>query len=260
MRIVRFAAHGKVKYGILKGDVISGLSRSPFVQFRRSHGSFAVDKSSYKLTEVRLLAPCRPSKLICLGLNYRAHAEELKLPLPQVPLIFFKPSTAVINPEDKITLPRNYKRVDYEGELAVVMGRKAKDVPEDRVKEFVLGYTCFNDVTERHNQKDDGQWTRAKGYDTFAPMGPWIETELDSDNLMVETCLNGELKQSSRTSDLIFGVPSLVSFISSVMTLLPGDIIATGTPSGIDRMNPGDVVEVKIEGIGTLRNYVVSLE
>ena len=260
MRIVRFAAQGKVTYGILKGNVISGLRGSPFVQFRRSRGTFALDGNSYRLEEVRLLAPCSPSKIVCLGLNYRAHAEETKLAMPSIPLIFLKPSTAVISPEDKITLPRNYKRVDYEGELAVVIGRQAKDVPEDKAEEFVLGYTCFNDVTERHNQKDDGQWTRAKGYDTFAPIGPWIETELATDDLKIETYLNGELKQSSRTSDLIFGVPKLISFISGVMTLLAGDVIATGTPSGIGRISQGDVVEVKIEGIGTLRNYVVSLE
>jgi len=242
----------------LKDDIISGLSVSPFVHFRRSSESFQLDGSTYDLDRVKLLAPCRPSKIVCLGLNYRAHAEETRLSIPAVPLIFLKPSTAVINPEDGIVLPRGYRRVDYEGELAVVIGRKAKDIPEDKAKQYVIGYTCFNDVTERHNQKDDGQWTRGKGYDTFAPIGPWIETELNPDDVKVETYLNGEVRQSARTSDLIFGISKLISFISGVMTLLPGDVIATGTPSGIGRINPGDVVEVKIEGIGTLRSRVVA--
>lgn len=204
-----------------------------------------------------MLSPCLPSKIVCLGLNYRSHVEETKLPLPTVPLIFLKPSTAVIGPDDEIVLPRLSRRVDYEGELGMVIGRKAKDVPEDKAREHVIGYTCLNDVSERHNQAEDGQWTRAKGYDTFAPIGPCIETEVDPDNLKLETYLNGELRQSANTSDLIFAVSKLISFVSSVMTLLPGDIIATGTPSGIGRVNPGDVVEVRIEGIGTLRNPVV---
>jgi len=193
---------------------------------------------------------------VCLGLNYRSHAEETKLDIPKVPLIILKPSTAVIGPGSEIILPPNSMRVDYEGELGVVIGRKAKDVPQDKWQEYVLGYTCVNDVSERFNQAEDGQWTRAKSYDTFAPIGPCIETGINPDNLKLETRLNGELRQSARTGDLIFGVPSLISFISGVMTLLPGDIIATGTPAGIGPMNPGDVVEVTIEEIGTLRNPV----
>jgi len=175
-----------------------------------------------------------------------------------VPLIFLKPSTAVIGPDDKIILPRTSRRVDYEGELAAVIGREAKDVPQNQAKDYVLGYTCFDDVSERYFQKEDGQWTRAKSFDTFAPMGPWIETEIDPNDLKLETYLNGELRQSARTSDLIFGIAELVSFISSVMTLLPGDVIASGTTSGIGRMNPGDIVEVRIEKIGNLRNFVVA--
>jgi len=193
-----------------------------------------------------------------LGLNYRSHAEETKLPIPSVPLIFLKPSTAIIGPEDEIILPSSSRHVDYEGGLGVVIGKKAKDVPQNQAKDYVLGYTCFNDVTERHIQKEDGQWTRAKSFDTFAPMGPWIETEVSPDDLKLETYLNGELRQSVRTSDLIFGIAEMVSFISGVMTLLPGDVIASGTPVGIGRMNPGDVVEIRIEKIGNLRNSVVS--
>jgi 2-keto-4-pentenoate hydratase/2-oxohepta-3-ene-1,7-dioic acid hydratase in catechol pathway len=180
----------------------------------------------------------------------------MKLPVPSLPLIFLKPSTAVIGPDDKIVLPRDWKRIDFEGELGVVIGKKAKDVLENEAKDFVLGYTCFNDVSDRHAQAADGQWTRAKGYDTFAPIGPWIETEANPDNLKLETYLNGELRQSASTSDLIFDISKLVSFISSIMTLLPGDIIATGTPSGVDPMKPGDTVEVRIQNIGTLKNFV----
>jgi len=205
-----------------------------------------------------LLAPCLPSKVVCLGLNYRNHAEEFKLDIPPVPLIFLKPSTSVIGPDDNIVLPRVATRVDYEGELGVIIGKEAKDVSENTFTEFVLGYTCFNDVTERHMQKVDGQWTRAKSFDTFGPLGPWIETDIEPDDLKLETYLNGELRQSIRTSNLIFKIPKLVSFISSVMTLLPGDVIATGTPSGVNRMKPGDIVEVTIENIGTLKNSVVA--
>jgi 2-keto-4-pentenoate hydratase/2-oxohepta-3-ene-1,7-dioic acid hydratase in catechol pathway len=258
LRIVRFSVQGKVKYGVFEGDVIRGLRGSPFARFKNSGSFHKLDGSTYKLAEVRLLAPCAPSKIVALGLNYPRHAEETKMPLPSLPLIFLKPSTAVIGPDDEIVLPRDSSRVDYEGELGIVIGRKAKDVPRDRVKDYILGYTCVNDVSERHVQKADGQWTRAKGYDTFAPIGPWIETEVSPNDLKLETYLNGELGQSARTSELIFGVAELVRFISGVMTLLPGDVIATGTPSGIGRMSSGDVVEVKIEGIGTLRNFVVA--
>jgi 2-keto-4-pentenoate hydratase/2-oxohepta-3-ene-1,7-dioic acid hydratase in catechol pathway len=258
VRIVRFVAQGKTKYGLLTKNTISGLRGSPFSHFEHLSSPSVLDGNTYKLDKVRLLAPCLPSKIICLGLNYRSHVEELKLPMPPVPLIFLKPSTAVIGPDDKIILPRGWKRIDYEGELGVVIGKKAKDVPEEAAKKYVLGYTCFNDVSDRHAQAADGQWTRAKGYDTFAPTGPWIETEANPDNLKLETYLNGELRQSTSTSDLIFGISKLISFISSIMTLLPGDVIATGTPSGIGPMNPGDVAEIKIQNIGTLRNFVVA--
>jgi 2-keto-4-pentenoate hydratase/2-oxohepta-3-ene-1,7-dioic acid hydratase in catechol pathway len=194
-----------------------------------------------------------------LGLNYHSHAEELKLPIPANPLLFLKPSTSVIGPEDDIVYPDSSERVDYEAELAVVIKAKAYRVPQDGALDYVLGYTCFNDVTARDLQKKDVQWTRAKSFDTFAAIGPHIETELDPGNVNLEAYLNGELKQGGNTSDLIFPVPELVSFISHIMTLLPGDIIATGTPSGIGPMKPGDTVEIKVAGIGTLRNRVVEL-
>ncbi|MDD5093760.1 MAG: fumarylacetoacetate hydrolase family protein [Dehalococcoidia bacterium] len=250
MRIVRFSCSGKVKYGVMEKDLIRGLRGGPFTRL-------LMDGSTYHLEEVKLLAPCMPSKIVCLGLNYRSHAVETRMSIPRVPLIFLKPSTAVIGPDDQIVLPRESRRVDYEGELGVVICKSARHVSEGKAKEYVLGYTCFNDVSERHNQRDDGQWTRAKGYDTFAPIGPWIETEIEADDLMLQTFLNGQRQQSISTSDLIFGIDRLINFISGVMTLLPGDVIATGTPSGIGPMNPGDTVEVKIDGIGTLKNTVV---
>jgi 2-keto-4-pentenoate hydratase/2-oxohepta-3-ene-1,7-dioic acid hydratase in catechol pathway len=185
------------------------------------------------------------------------HARELEMKLPDEPILFLKPSSAVIGHEGKIIIPKSSQRVDYEGELGVVMGKRCKDVSADDVNKYVLGYTCFNDITARDLQQKDGQWTRAKSFDTFAPFGPWI-ANIDPSDADIETRVNGEVvKQSSNTSDLIFGVPKLIEFISQVMTLEPGDVIATGTPSGIGRMNPGDVVEVKIEKIGTLRNFVV---
>jgi 2-keto-4-pentenoate hydratase/2-oxohepta-3-ene-1,7-dioic acid hydratase in catechol pathway len=258
LRIVRFAVRGKAKYGIVEDNTIRSLRGSAFARFHGPGSSVVFDGNSYELGEVRLLAPCRPSKIVGLGLNYRSHAEETNLSIPTIPLIFLKPSTAAIGPGDEIILPRDSRRVDYEGELGVVMGRRAKDVSEDKAKDYVLGYTCVNDVSERYMQRQDGQWTRAKGFDTFAPIGPWIETEVSPDNLKIETYLNNELRQSAYTNDLIFGVSELVSFISGVMTLLPGDVITTGTPSGIGRMSSGDTIEIRIDKIGTLRNFVVA--
>jgi 2-keto-4-pentenoate hydratase/2-oxohepta-3-ene-1,7-dioic acid hydratase in catechol pathway len=209
---------------------------------------------------MRLLAPCTPSKIIALGVNYRSHGEEMSHRIPTEPLIFLKPPTAVIGPEDNIIYPESSERVDYEGELGVVIRSTASHVSREDAPDYVLGYTSFNDVTARDIQARDKQWTRAKSFDTFAPIGPCIETELDPANLALETRLNGEIKQKTSTSDLIFPVDELVSFISGVMTLLPGDVIATGTTAGVGPMQPGDIVEVIIEGIGTLRNYVVRPE
>lgn len=254
MRIVRFELQGKVRYGVMEGPQIRGIRGNPFA--RKRADDFKWDGATYAPAEVRLLAPCTPSKIVCLGLNYRSHAEETKLPIPSVPLLFLKPSTAVIGPEETILLPPGAKRVDYEGELGVVIGQRAKDVPEEKAFDYILGYTCFNDVSDRYAQKHDGQWTRAKGYDTFAPIGPWIETEVRPDDLPIETFLNGQRRQTGRTSDLIFNVSRILAFISGVMTLLPGDVIATGTPSGIGPMADGDIVEIRIESIGTLRNPV----
>lgn len=257
MRIVRFAWRNKIGYGILREDLIHGLAEDPFTAFAGRTG-YQLDGKTYALDSVKLLAPCLPSKIVALGLNYRPHAAEAQQEPPSNPLIFIKPSTAVIGPDDPIVLPRRWQRVDYEGELGVVIGQKARFVTEEQSREYILGYTCVNDVTERRWQKDDGQWTRSKGFDTFAPVGPWIETEVEGDDLKIETYLNGELRQSDSTRNLIFGISTLISFITEVMTLLPGDIISTGTPAGIAPVQPGDVVEVKIEKIGVLRNPVVA--
>ncbi|OGO21454.1 MAG: hypothetical protein A2144_03350 [Chloroflexi bacterium RBG_16_50_9] len=249
MRIVRYAVGNKAEYGICHGEVVQSLAGHPY-------GRLKTKDSFHKLSELRLLPPCLPSKIVALGLNYRSHAEEVKIPTPPEPLIFLKPSTSVIGPENKIICPESSHQVDYEGELAVVIRTRTRRVSREEALKYILGYTCFNDVTARDLQQKDKQWTRAKGFDTFAPLGPWIETEIDPNHLRLETYLNGELKQQTTTDNLIFPVPELVSFISHIMTLLPGDVIATGTTSGIGPMLPGDTVEVKIEKIGTLRNYV----
>ncbi|HXX59183.1 MAG TPA: fumarylacetoacetate hydrolase family protein [Dehalococcoidales bacterium] len=250
MKIVRFRFDKKTGYGTVAGKNIRVLRGSPY---RGLHYSGV----EVPLHQVKLLSPCAPSKIVCLGLNYILHAAEGNFKLPSEPLIFLKPPTALIGPDDNIIYPDMSERVDYEGELAVVIGKKAARVSPGHAFNYVLGYTCFNDVTARDLQGRDGQWTRAKGFDTFAAVGPWIETEVNAADCQVETYLNGELKQKGTTRDMIFAVPQLISFVSQVMTLLPGDVIATGTPSGIGPMQPGDKVEVKIAPVGTLRNFVV---
>lgn len=216
-------------------------------------------EEQYKLSDVRLLAPVIPrSKVVGIGRNYAAHAAELGHDLPTEPLMFIKPNTSVVGPNDPVFYPKQTSDLHYEGELAVVIGRICRDVAPERVGDVVYGYTIGNDVTARDLQKSDVQFTRAKGFDSFCPLGPWIETELDPVDLQVQTHLNGELKQDGRTKDMIFDVPSLVAHVSSVMTLLPGDVILTGTPEGVGPMNPGDEVDVTISGIGTLTNKVVS--
>lgn len=242
MKRVRFEHKGSVLSGILKGEEIS------------------VDASSdvIALSEVRLLAPVKPSKIVCVGLNYIDHAEELGMTVPESPIIFMKPPTAVIGPGDDILFPHKAGQVDYEAELAVVIGRVTRNVSREAAMDHIAGYTCFNDVTARDLQKKDIQWTRAKSFDTFAPIGPWVETDLDPSDLRIGAYLNGKKMQDSRTSGFIFDVPGLIEFISGIMTLLPGDVVTTGTPSGVGSMVPGDEIAVEIEGIGRLVNTVVS--
>lgn len=220
-------------------------------------GKYSVTNAKYDYADITPLAPCLPTKIIAVGLNYEDHAREMNRTPPEDPMLFMKPSTTVIAHQEEIKYPAHMSsRVDYEGELGVVIGKKAHMVEREQALEYVFGYTCINDVTARDLQAKDIQFTRGKGFNTFAPIGPFIETEVDPADLPIKTFLNGEVKQNSSTKNLIFSVPELVSFISKVMTLLPGDIIATGTPSGISPMSPGDIVEVEIEGIGRLVNRV----
>lgn len=251
MKIVRFSADRKIKYGILKNNSIQAIAGKPF-------GKIKLTDERYALSKVKLLAPCQPSKIVALGVNYVSHSAEFNHAVPKSPLIFIKPPTSVIGPEDNIIYPSSSKQVDYEAELGVVIKKTAKRVAKEKAFDYVLGYMCFNDVTARDQQKFDGQWTRAKSYDTFAAMGPWIETDINPSNLTIEAYLNGTQKQHSNTGNLVFPVAELIHFISNIMTLLPGDVIATGTPSGVGPMQPGDVIEVKIESLGTLINYVIS--
>lgn len=249
MRLVRFLAQGKPAHGILSGDEVAELGGdfSSLCKMPRAH---------HAASAVKLLAPCVPSKIVAVGLNYRDHAGELGLSVPDEPILFLKPSTTVIGPGEAIRYPAMSRQVDYEAELGVVIKDRTSRIGPGEARDHILGYTCANDVTARDLQKKDGQWTRAKSFDTFCPAGPWIETELDPGDLLVESYLNGERRQSSRTSQFIFTVDRLVSFISHVMTLEPGDLIITGTPAGIGPMQPGDEVEVRIGGIGSLRNVV----
>ncbi|ATW24096.1 fumarylacetoacetate hydrolase family protein [Candidatus Formimonas warabiya] len=250
MKFVRFEVENKWSYGILKNDIVHPVQGSIYHDFTES-------EAAYRLDEVKLLAPCEPSKILCVGLNYSDHAAEVGLTIPKWPVIFMKPPTTVIGPEENIIYPSSFvKRLDFEAELAVVIKKKARYVAEDKALEFVLGYTCGNDITARNLQPKEGQWTVSKSFDTFMPLGPVIVSDLGWDNLDIQCIHNGMVKQSSNTRNLIWGVPFLVSYLSQVMTLLPGDVIITGTPSGISSMEPGDRVSVSITGIGELRNTV----
>ncbi len=243
MKIVRVLYNTEVYRGILEGDDIR--VEAP-----------AGKPSLLSREEVTFLPPVEPSKIVCVGLNYTDHAEELGMAVPSDPVIFIKPATSIIGPGATIYYPGSSGRVDYEAELGVVIKDRIRKVPASEAAAHIEGYTCVNDVTARDLQTKDVQWTRAKSFDTFAPVGPWVETDLDPADLGIRTYLNGELKQESRTSRLIFDIPGLIEFISDIMTLLPGDIISTGTPHGVGPMCPGDVVTVEIEGIGSLTNRV----
>lgn len=249
MRVVRVFSGEDVRYGLADASSITLISDEPFSAWETD--------DVISMNGARLMPPAMPTKIVCAGVNYKQHAREMGHDLPTEPLFFLKPPTAMNAPGGEIHLPPGAGRIDFEGELAVVIGRRAHRVSVADALSHVLGYTCANDVTARELQARDGQWTRAKGFDGFCPLGPWVETDLDPSDLLLETLVNGEIKQSSRTSDMIFDVPTLVSFISHVMTLLPGDCVLTGTPSGIGELHAGDTVEVRIEGIGTLSNRVV---
>jgi 2-keto-4-pentenoate hydratase/2-oxohepta-3-ene-1,7-dioic acid hydratase in catechol pathway len=251
VRIARFSYGEGVAFGVVEGDLIVPILGHPFAPIERADAAVA-------RSDVRLVAPVLPSKVVAIGKNYASHAAEMGGEVPESPLIFLKPSTAVIADRDPIASPPSSERVDFEGELAVVISRLCRDVPEERAMDVVLGYTCANDVTARDQQRSDGQWSRAKGYDTFCPLGPWIETDIDPTDLAISTTLNGETKQASRTSLLVHKIPALIAYITACMTLLPGDVILTGTPDGVGPMLVGDEVSVDIEGIGTLTNPVTA--
>ena len=263
MRIARFAKGDGVAYGVVDQ---AGTEAQPALTVAELYGHpFGTDPGNvrftgqrYPLAEVRLLAPVLPSKVVAVGKNYAAHAREMGDEPPSEPVLFLKPSTAVTGSGDRIAYPvKLTQQVDYEGELAVVIGRLCRDVPKERADEVIFGYTCANDVTARDLQARDGQWTRAKGFDTFCPVGPWIETAANPFDLGLTTTVNGTVRQHASTRELLWDVPSLVAYVSSVMTLLPGDILLTGTPEGVGPMTDGDEVAVTIESIGTLTNRVV---
>lgn len=250
-RIVRYRFQDETSYGLIWDGGVYRLAAAP------EEGLLAGPRLA-SLDEVTLLAPCQPTKIVAVGQNYAAHAAEVGGSVPAEPLLFLKPPSAVIGPNMAIAYPHHLSRqVDYEAELAVVLGRQAYRVRPEEAAQYILGYTCANDVTARDLQKRDGQWTRSKSFDTFCPLGPWIVAGLDASDLAIRCRVNGQLRQDGRTADMVFGVHELVAFVSAVMTLLPGDVILTGTPSGIGPLEPGDRVAVEIEGIGTLENHVL---
>lgn len=249
MRVVRLLIEGDSRYGLADSDTITLISDEPFAAWE-PEGVVPFDKAV-------LLAPAVPTKVVCVGLNYKAHIAEMGHDFPDEPVIFLKPSTSVIGPLTPIALPEGVGRVDHEAELALVIGRRTHRASASEAARNILGFTCGNDVTARDLQKRDGQWTRAKGFDGFCPLGPYIETSLDTSDLAIECLVNGEVRQSARTSDMLFDPAHLVSFISQVMTLVPGDVVMTGTPGGIGPITSGDTVEVRIEGVGSLVNPVL---
>ena len=261
MRIVRFASPQGMSFGVLDGDgQVAQIEGHPF-------GRISFTGARYAQGDIRLLSPILPSKVVCIGKNYVEHIAEMGAgDAPKAPLIFLKPSTAVIGPGDAIRIPPGSTNVHHEVELGVVIGaRGARNVTGEQAMASVFGYTIGNDVSERDMQKSDGQWTRAKGFDSFCPLGPWIETDLgalglDPADLEISCTVDGERRQSGRTSQLIFGLPTLISYISRVMTLLPGDVVLTGTPSGVGPIRPGQRVECSIEGLGALSNTVAAAE
>lgn len=247
MRVVRVLFEGDCRYGLANDDTVTLLSDEPFAAWE--------PEGLLPLQDAQLLAPVTPTKIVCVGLNYRTHIAEMGHDFPTEPVIFLKPPTAVIGPWQPIPLP-NVGRIDHEAELAVVIGRRTHMASRDEAMENVLGFTCANDITARDLQNHDGQWTRAKGFDGFCPIGPWVETDVDPAGLTIECLVNGQVKQRANTDDMLFDPYDLVSFASTIMTLVPGDVILCGTPGGISPITKGDTVEVRISGVGSLQNPV----
>lgn len=249
MKIAKYVHEGQSGYAMISGDVLHPIKGDIF-------GDFTASAEMISLAEVKLLPPVQPSKLICVGLNYRLHAEESGVPIPNEPMLFMCSNAAIIPDGETIILDDATARIDYEAEIAVIIGRKARNLTTKEASSHVLGYSICNDVSNRDLQKKDGQFTRAKSYDTYKPLGPWIETELDPNNASILLRQNGEVRQKSNTSDMIFSIEEIIAFVSGVMTLLPGDVIITGTPEGVGPMKAGDNIEIEIGGIGKLSNKV----
>jgi len=252
MRFIRYTIGANApRYGWVHEDMVGPIEGEPYEEFRRLEAEIPIHM-------VRLLAPIKPGKIVCVGRNYAEHAREQNFEVPEIPMLFMKPPSAVIGPGEKIILPPQSRQVEHEGELAVVIGQAGRWIAADDALKHVLGYTIANDVTARDLQRRDEQWTRGKGFDTFCPLGPWIETELDPADVLVQTRVNGEMRQMASTREMMFSVEQLIAFISSVMTLQPGDLVLTGTPAGIGPLQNGDTVEVSVEGIGSLSNPVAA--
>ncbi|MCI9308963.1 MAG: fumarylacetoacetate hydrolase family protein [Oscillospiraceae bacterium] len=250
MRYVRFESTGGPRWGVVKGEEVLTLSKPPY-------GELDYDGGKLPLGQCKLLAPCDPTKIVCVGKNYVDHAREMGAEPPGFPVLFLKGPNTLNRPEGAVCAPKFVERLDYEGELAVVIRRRAKDVKAKDFSDYVLGYTCLNDVTARDIQGHDGQWIRGKSMDGFCPIGPWVSDEVDPAGLKLATRLNGKTVQQGDTADFITSIPQLLEFIAAAMTLEPGDVVATGTPAGVGPMIPGDQVEVEIEGIGVLKNQVI---
>jgi len=254
MKLIRFSSTKfKEKYGWILDDKVGLVEGDIFGEYQRLEPEIPLNK-------VKLHAPIAPSKIVCLGRNYIEHAREHGVEIPEIPLIFLKPPSAIIDPDQIIILPSYSGQVEHEAELAVVIGKKGRWIDPGNAYDHILGYTIANDVTARDLQRKDIQWSRAKGFDTFCPLGPWIETEIDPADLLITCRVNGELRQMASTKEMIFSIPKIVSYVSNIMTLLPGDIILTGTPAGVGQIMDGDVVEIEIDGIGMLKNSVANQE
>ena len=252
MRIIRYLTRDNLpQYGWILENTVGVIDGDPLHEFHRQDPTLPLES-------VRLLAPVRPSKIICVGRNYVAHAREHNAEVPEYPLLFFKPPTSVIGPGAQIVLPPQSSQVEHEAELVVIIGKRGRWIQAEEALDYVLGYTVANDVTARDLQNRDGQWTRAKGFDTFCPLGPWIETEFDPADRVVTCHVNDEMRQMASTRDMVFNIRQLIAFASSIMTLEPGDALLTGTPAGVGPLQAGDVVKVTIEGLGVLENRVVA--
>jgi 2-keto-4-pentenoate hydratase/2-oxohepta-3-ene-1,7-dioic acid hydratase in catechol pathway len=266
VRIARFSVSDQIAFGVVSGlgeggeGGEGGEAGGPYVTAIDGHpfAPFELTTARFPLAQVRLLAPVVPSKVVGVGANYPARDHDRGADAGADPVLFLKPSTSVVGPEDAVMLPALSRQVHHQADLAVVIGRLVSRVPLERALEAVLGYTCANDVTASDLQRADSQWARAKGFDSFCPLGPWVETELDPSDLAVECLVDGQLRQSGRTKDMLHSVAELVAYVSAVMTLLPGDVLLTGTPDGAGPVQDGDVVEVRVEGVGTLRNRVAA--